>query len=67
MICVPAGDVATDTDTAGSDVVGCYIVQHQINLRPSEIRSNQVPYMSYYELTGKNDAKSFLGENIKYV
>jgi len=47
--------------------VGCYIVQHQINLRPSESRSNQVPYECYCEVSGRNTAKSILGENIKFV
>lgn len=47
--------------------IGCYIVQRQINLRPSESRSNQVPYECYYEVSGKNGVKAILGENIKFV
>ena len=55
-----------DNNTADWSI-GCYIVQRQINLRPSESRSNQVPYECYYEVSGKNTAKAILGENIKFI
>ena len=46
--------------------IGCYTVQHQLNLRPSEARGNQVPYECYYG-PRHSDVHTILGTNAQRI